>query len=192
MNDFIRDAGLFAWPLFLCLAMATFIVVERMVALRRSRILPRELEDMVIRGAFPEAVDTQSAAGRIVVFFQDPQVDVDQLKAFARLQISKMERGFYLLEVVVGAAPLLGLLGTVTGLVEVFANLSPDTGLPEMEAFREGVALALTTTMMGLAIAIPALAFSGFLNRRVDSYAAQLDVVLERLVQLKQNTQTKR
>jgi|TARA_B110000438_G_scaffold296637_1_gene341635 biopolymer transport protein ExbB len=185
MNDFIRDAGIFAWPLFLCLALATFIVVERMVALRQSRIIPKHLQDLIISGTVPTDVDTQSVAGRILLFFQDPQIDADQLKAYARLQLSKMERGFFVLEVIVGAAPLLGLLGTVTGLVEVFANLSPDTGMPEMGAFREGVALALTTTMMGLTIAIPALAFNSYLNRRVDNYAAQLEVAVERLANLK-------
>lgn len=185
MNDLIRDAGIFVWPLFICLALAIFIVVERVVALRPSRIIPRHLRDQIISGTLPKEADVQSVAGRILIFFQDPLIDADQLKAYARLQLSKMERGFFVLDIVVGAAPLLGLLGTVTGLVEVFANLSPDTGMPEMGAFREGVALALTTTMMGLSIAIPALAFNSYLNRRVDEYAAQLEVAVERLANLK-------
>jgi biopolymer transport protein ExbB len=138
-----------------------------------------------LSGNVPDAVDPNSVAGRILIFFQDPQIDAEQLKAYSRLQLSQMERGFFILEIVVGAAPLLGLLGTVTGLVDVFSNLSPDTGMPEMGAFREGVALALTTTMMGLAIAIPALAFNSYLGRRIDGYAANLEVAVERLVNLK-------
>jgi biopolymer transport protein ExbB len=93
-----------------------------------------------------------------------------------------MERGLFILEIVVSAAPLIGLLGTVTGLVTVFGQISPETGLPDPAAFVEGVSMALTTTILGLAIAIPALAFNSFLNRRVDTFEAQLEVGVERLI----------
>jgi len=185
MYDFFHDAGIFAYPLLLCSVLSTFIVVERLVALRRSRVMPRQLSDRLIAGDIPEDGDLGSVAGRIVAFFHDPKSDADQLKAFARLQISRMERGLFILEIVVSAAPLIGLLGTVTGLVGVFDQISPETGMPEMGAFREGVALALTTTMLGLAIAIPSLAFNSFLGRRIEFYEAQLEVALERLITAK-------
>lgn len=96
-----------------------------------------------------------------------------------------MERGLFLLDTVVGAAPLLGLLGTVTGLVHVFSNVNPDTGIPEGATFVSGVALALNTTVMGLAVAIPSLVASQFLYRKIDAYTAQLGVGVERIVALK-------
>jgi biopolymer transport protein ExbB len=92
-----------------------------------------------------------------------------------------MERGFVFLEIIVGAAPLLGLLGTVTGLVKVFSNISPETGLPDQTAFTQGIALALTTTVLGLTIAIPCLVGSGYLQRRVETYAVQIESLLERI-----------
>ena len=106
-------------------------------------------------------------------------MDADTLKAYARLEVSRMERGMFLLEVVIGAAPLLGLLGTVTGLTQVFGGFSAATGLPEPAAFIQGIALALNTTIIGLAVAIPALAAHAFLTRRVDALAARLSVGVE-------------
>ena len=188
MYDFFHDAGFFAYPLLLCSVLSTFIIVERLISLRRSKVIPTALSDRLIAGEVPEEGDLRSVAGRIVAFYHDPQSDVDQLKAFARLQITRMERGLFILEIVVSAAPLIGLLGTVTGLVGVFDQISPETGMPEMGAFREGVALALTTTMMGLAIAIPSLAFNSYLGRRIESFEAQLEVGIERLITAKKKS----
>ncbi len=181
MYDTFQDAGIFAWPLLLCSLLATFIIVERLIALRTSRIIPSAVRQQLTAGEIPESGDIRSVAGRIIAFYHDPQSDAEQLKAFARLQLSRMERGLFILEIVVSAAPLIGLLGTVTGLVEVFSHM-PESGTPDMDVFREGVALALTTTVIGLAIAIPSLAFNSYLGRRIESYAADLEVGLERLI----------
>lgn len=182
MQELIQNAGIFAWPLGLCSFLAAVIVIERLFALRRSRIIPREYEVAFSVGDIPEAGDNDSVAGRILQSFHQRQLDAEQLKAFTRLQVTRMERGLFILEIVVSAAPLLGLLGTVTGLVTVFSQISPETGLPDPAAFVEGVSMALTTTILGLSIAIPALAFNSYLNRRVDTYEAQLEVGVERLI----------
>ena len=96
-----------------------------------------------------------------------------------------MERGIFLLEVVIGVAPLLGLLGTVTGLTQVFSGFSADTGLPEPAAFIRGIALALNTTILGLAIAIPALVAHAYLLRRVESLAARIEMAVQALIESK-------
>lgn len=186
MNDLLANAGIFAWPLGLCSVLSVFIILERLFALRRSRVLPEDIEQDFVSGEIPQVGEEHSVAGRIIQFYQNPNRDSEQLKAFTRLQITGMERGLFILEIVVSAAPLLGLLGTVTGLVKVFAQISPETGLPDPSAFVEGVAMALTTTVIGLSIAIPSLAFDRYLNRRIDTYAAQIGVGVERLVADKQ------
>jgi biopolymer transport protein ExbB len=182
MRELIENAGIFAWPLGLCSLLATVIILERLFALRRSRIIPREYEQAFAQGAIPDAGDGYSVAGRILEFFHTRQLDAEQLKAFTRLQVTRMERGLFILEIVVSAAPLLGLLGTVTGLVKVFSQISPETGMPDPASFVEGVSMALTTTILGLSIAIPALAFNSYLSRRVDTFEAQLEVGVERLI----------
>ncbi|MCC5842008.1 MAG: MotA/TolQ/ExbB proton channel family protein [Opitutales bacterium] len=188
MWTLLQQAGIFAWPLALCSAVAVFVIAERLFALRSNNVIPQVYLDRFVQGEVPNEGDQSTVAGRIVAFFYSHDVDAEQLKAFARLQISRMERGFFVLEIVVSAAPLIGLLGTVTGLVKVFSQISPDSGLPDTAAFIEGVALALSTTMIGLAIAIPTLVALGYLTRRIDIYAAQLGVGVERLIALKGKT----
>ncbi len=94
-----------------------------------------------------------------------------------------MERGVFLLEVVIGAAPLLGLLGTVTGLTQVFGGFSAETGLPDPATFITGIALALNTTILGLAIAIPSLAAHAYLLRRVESLAVRIGLGVEAILE---------
>jgi biopolymer transport protein ExbB len=182
MQELIQNAGVFAWPLGLCSILAAVIIIERLFALRRSSIIPRRYEIAFSEGSIPKEGDLESVAGRIIDIFHNRQLDAEQLKAYTRLQVTRMERGLFILEIVVSAAPLLGLLGTVTGLVTVFSQISPETGLPDPASFVEGVSMALTTTILGLSIAIPSLAFNSFLNRRVDTYEAQLEVGVERLI----------
>lgn len=182
MQQLLENAGIFAWPLGLCSLLATVIIVERLFALRKSSIIPRTYEVSFAEGKIPEVGERGSVAGRILQYYHSGKLDAEQIKAFTRLQVTRMERGLFILEIVVSAAPLLGLLGTVTGLVTVFSQISPETGLPDPAAFVEGVSMALTTTIMGLSIAIPALAFNSFLNRKVDTYEAQLEVGVERII----------
>ena len=104
------------------------------------------------------------------------------MKAFARLEVNRMERGIPYLDVIYAAAPMIGLTGTVWSLLRVFSAISSETGLPDPVKFTSGVALALSATLLGLCIAIPSLVGGGYLNRRVGNYAAQLDVLLERIL----------
>lgn len=182
MAEWLASAGIFLWPLGLCSFLATFIILERTVALRSSRIIPTDYSRQMKRGEIPASGDSESVAGRILDAYHSGRFDAEQLKALVRLQVNQMERGLFVLEIVVSAAPLLGLLGTVTGLVKVFSQIQPETGLPDPTLFVEGVSMALTTTILGLGIAIPALAFNSWLNRRIDNYEAILEVGVERLI----------
>lgn len=183
--DLLNNAGVFIYPLMLCSFIAVFITVERLLALRNSKVIPAAMVQAFISGDVSNvSASMGSVTGRIVYFFRERQPDAEALKAFARLEVSRMERGIFLLEVVIGAAPLLGLLGTVTGLTQVFGGFSADTGLPDPAAFVQGIALALNTTIIGLAVAIPALAAHAYLLRRVESQAARISVGVECLSKL--------
>jgi biopolymer transport protein ExbB len=119
---------------------------------------------------------------RVLDFAQEHASDPDAVKAFARLELNRMERGIPYLDVIYAAAPLIGLTGTVTALLKVFAAISPETGLPDPVAFTKGVALALSATVIGLSIAIPSLVGGGYLQRKIENYAAKMDVLLERVL----------
>ena len=184
MVSIIQGAGVFIYPLGLCSVIAVFVIAERLLALRTRRILPQELLDALVAGgdnALPDNGD--SVGARIVRFFSRRRPDAEAFKAYVRLELSRLERGVFVLDIIIAAAPLIGLLGTVVGLVQVFsANVSPD-GVPETQAFVTGVSLALTTTVLGLAIAIPSLVFHGIIVRRIDLLAARLDMLAERLLE---------
>ncbi len=179
--DLIKGAGVLFWPLLACSVVAVFIIFERAYALRRSAVMPQDLVDAVVTGK-PLLGGKHTVLARIVDFAEEHKNDEDAVKAFARLQLNRMERGIPYLDVIYAAAPLIGLTGTVTGLLQVFSQISPDTGLPDPVAFTKGVALALSATVMGLTIAIPSLVGSGYLQRKIENYAAQLDVLLERIL----------
>ena len=183
MINIIEGAGIFFWPLLVCSFIAVFIIFERLIALRQGRIIPKGMADSFIKGEIPQ-ISEGSVSARILNFYRENAPDTEQLKAYARLEVSRMERGLFLLDIVVSAAPLIGLLGTVTGLIQVFANVSPDTGMPDPDIFVQGIALALTTTMLGLSIAIPTLVGNSYLNRRIDFLEAQISVGVERLIDL--------
>ena len=176
--DLITNAGIFAYPLVVFSFIAVFITVERLIALRNSSVIPRHMVEAFVESRLDAMeADAKSVMGRIVTFFRERDPDADALSAFARLEVTRMERGVFLLEIVVGASPLLGLLGTVTGLTQVFG------GLPDPGVFIQGIALALNTTILGLAVAIPALVAHAYLMRRIDSLAARINVGVECLTE---------
>ncbi len=182
MIEVFKGAGLLIYPLGLCSAAAAFIICERAYALRRVAVMPQDLVDAVIAGK-PLMGGKHTVLARIVEFAEQHANDEGAVKAFARLELNRMQRGVPYLDVIYAAAPLIGLSGTVTGLLQVFSQISPDTGLPDPVLFTKGVALALSATVIGLAIAIPSLVGSGYLQRKIENYAAQLDVLLERILQ---------
>ncbi|HEX9781583.1 MAG TPA: MotA/TolQ/ExbB proton channel family protein [Opitutaceae bacterium] len=180
MLEILKGAGIFVYPLGLCSIIGAFIIFERLFALRRSAVIPGDLVDAIVAGR-PVYGGDASVLARIIAFAEQHRHDQDAVKAFGRLEVNRMERGFVFLEIIVGAAPLLGLLGTVVGLVQVFGNISTDTGVPNPAAFTKGIALALTTTVIGLTVAIPCLVGSSYLQRKVETYAVQLESLVERL-----------
>lgn len=181
MFDVLKGAGLLIYPLGLCSLIAVYIICERLYSLRQGAVLPDDLVDAVIQGK-AYVSGTGSVLSRILGFADDHKEDPAAVKAFARLELNRMERGIPYLEVIYAAAPLIGLTGTVTGLLRVFSQISPDTGLPDPVAFTKGVALALSATVIGLSIAIPSLVAAGYLQRKVENNAVKIDLLLERVL----------
>ena len=178
-----KQAGIFIYPLTACLLLAVFIFTERIYSLRPGLTFPRKVEKALRSGEFPNKKwKRYSAAERIVHVAIHEKPSHEALLAYSRLEVAALEKGLFLLEVVVAAAPLIGLLGTATGLVQVFSTM-PASGLSDgTEIFSEGIALALLTTIIGLGIAIPALIGHAYLIRVVEKRAASLDWLTARLI----------
>lgn len=178
VNTLIEGAGIFIWPLGVCSVLVVFLVLERALALMPGKVAPDPVLKLVREGRAKElnSESADSAAGRLVLRWKEGATG-EVLKAYARAELVRLQRGFFLIDSIVAAAPLLGLLGTVTGL----ATLFPAQGLPDSQTLTRGVGLALSTTMIGLCIAIPALLGANWLARRVEVLSSRLDVLVEGL-----------
>ncbi len=184
METLIQGAGWFLWPLGFCSILAAFIIVERLLALRRSRILPEEIVQLILKNDFSAAATAfpKTVAGRIIAFALEKNPDKNALVAYARIEFTKMDRGPFLLDTVGAVAPLSGRFGSVYGLFSLFPESG---GLPDQETLTRGVGLALTTTMLGLFIAMPSLFANNLILRKIDVLAARISLVVERLAELK-------
>lgn len=179
--DIVKGADILIYPLAICSLVLVFILCERAYALRKVAVMPDDLVDAVVSGK-PITGGRHSVLARIIEFAERHPGDANAVKAFARLELNRMERSIPYLDIIYAAAPLIGLTGTVWSLLRVFSSISGETGLPDPVRFTSGVALALSATLLGLTIAIPALVGGGYLQRKVENYAAQLDVLLERIL----------
>ena len=99
---------------------------------------------------------------------------VEFVQTRARHEVARLERNLFILEILVGVAPLLGLVGTVYGLIELFGSMK---GMANNENadFARGIALALRATFGGLIIAIPALIAWSFYSRQVETYTVEME-----------------
>ena len=178
----IWQIGYFVYPLGICLILSVFISTERFYSLRPGLTFPRKVENALRSGEFPNSKwKKRSSAERIVWVATKEKPSLDSLRSYARLEIVSMDRGMFILEIVISAAPLIGLLGTVTGLVRVFSQIPAGGGVGSTTIFSEGIAMALLTTIIGLAIAIPTLVSHSYLSRLTEKRASSLDWLTERI-----------
>jgi biopolymer transport protein ExbB len=173
-------------PLALCALAGLTVVIERLVALRKAKVIDpvilqlleeysdRTVPDSAIKvcrrvpGPFARIIEECIQARRL----EHVQL-VETLHATGRTQVAQLERGLTLLEIIAGASPLLGLLGTVLGMITVFSAISRE-GIGNPQVLSSGISEALVTTVAGLCVAIPALAMHSWLSRRVDDFATEM------------------
>jgi biopolymer transport protein ExbB len=193
----IQAAGWPIWPLILCSIVALALVIERLSTLRRNRIAPDTLVDEVVgvtRTSLPSAdvvnkLALSSALGGVLAqglraVIAEPRITEEGLRqAFesaGRAAVHRLERYLNALGSIATAAPLLGLLGTVIGMIEIFGAQAPGGGNPAQLA--HGISVALYNTAFGLIVAIPSLLFYRFFRGRVDEYALAMELAAERMV----------
>jgi biopolymer transport protein ExbB len=185
---FFVQGGIFMIPIAICSVIAVTIMVERGLALRRHHILKENLVDAIDELRHGEkttrieqlCVDADTALSRLVRSCLtnlpwSKYENAEALQIKARSEISEMERGLVLLEIVVGIGPLLGLLGAVSGLITIFSKVGEQGVSTQGMMIAKGVSEALNTTVAGLAIAIPALIAHSIFTRMVDAYAVELE-----------------
>jgi biopolymer transport protein ExbB len=100
---------------------------------------------------------------------------MEAVQTRARREIVRLESGLFILEVIVGISPLLGLLGAVSGLISVFAAFGADSGAQDPHGIAKGISEALSTTIVGLAIAIPSLIAYSYFSKKIETMAAEME-----------------
>lgn len=175
-------------PIGLCSVVSVTFILERAFALRRSKIIPRDLFDLAFYHPAGEptlqltkAVErgTSTLARLLRVGLEHlpwpKNENIEAVQTRARSELVNLERGLVVLEIIVGVAPLLGLLGTVSGLISIFANIG-NTGLGTQGlAIAKGISEALNTTVAGLVVAIPSLIGFTYFTKKVESMMIEME-----------------
>ena len=197
MLSIIQAAGWPIWPLLICSIAALALVIERFSSLRIVRVAPPRLLDEVIsvtRAHLPAAevvnqlyassiLGTVLAAGLRAVIAEPRITEAGLRAAFesaGRAAVHRLERYLNTLGTIASAAPLLGLMGTVIGMIEIFGSQAPSGSNPVMLA--HGISIALYNTAFGLMIAIPTLMFYRYFCGLVDAYTLEMEQASDRLV----------
>lgn len=187
MWDFLIAGG----PVMFVLVCASIVglgfIIERGLALRWKQVIPPEIEDAVENCRNPKDLprvvrachEQPSPMGRLLLLAHEhlnwpKQENADSVETRARHEVTKLERGLVILEIIVGIAPLTGLVGTLHGLISLFATLG-ESGINDNAAVAAGISIALNTTLMGLIVAIPSLIAWSYYNSKVETLSVEME-----------------
>jgi len=192
---FFTRGGLFMWPLLACSIVSVTTMILRGLALRRKNVMPPLIEQEIERlapGESPELLSRivhhdPSSLARItrvaLQYLRAPRSEnIEAVQTRARHEMVRLERGLIVLEVIVGIAPLLGLIGAVSGLVHVFSHLGLSSGAADTRQIALGIAEALNATVFGLSIAVPTLIGFTYFSRKVEVMSVEMETLVVELI----------
>lgn len=192
--DLLAKGGIIMIPLFLCSIAALAVVIEKAIALRRRKIIIPEVVGVLESVKGPNDFELAVAicekhrgpfAGIVRLALENRHLSREELKESlldqGRQEVHRLERGLGVLETVAGIAPLLGLLGTVLGLLKVFKVISL-MGVGQAAALAGGISEALITTIAGLFIAIPTLVAFNYYSDKAESLVLEVEKHSNRLL----------
>ncbi len=195
--QFFVHGGFFMGLLLLCSLVSLAVIILRTLALRRALVMPTIIEHEIemLQPDDTEGVvklsrlvrNDDSTLARIAqVGLQNlnwPKTEnLEAVQTKARNEIVRLESGMFILEIIVGIAPLLGLLGAVSGLVKVFASFGSNASANDPHLMATGISEALSTTIVGLAIAIPSLIAYSYFSKKVEIMASEMESLISELL----------
>ena len=195
MWELIKSGGWIMLPIVLCSIIAVAIVIERLWTLRASRISPPNLLAQVWQWVQDKQMNpdklTQLRAGSplgqilaagLTNARHGREMMKESIQEAGVKVVNELERYLTPLGTIAAITPLLGLLGTVLGMIEIFGAFM-DSGMANAPQLASGIAKALVTTAAGLFVAIPAVFFHRFLQRRVDELVVNMEQEAIKLVE---------
>ncbi|HJS76411.1 MAG TPA: MotA/TolQ/ExbB proton channel family protein [Burkholderiales bacterium] len=196
MFAIVQAAGWPIWFLLFASVIAVALIIERSVSLRASRIIPPTLLDQVIavyqrHGLSPEVIDRLSRDSPLGVVLAAGLRNLKSSRYVMKEAIEEAGRGvahelgrfLTTLGTIATAAPLLGLFGTVIGMIEIFGSQSPSGGTNPQQ-LAHGISIALYNTAFGIAIAIPALIFYRHFRAKVDGFVVEMEQLAAKLIDI--------
>ena len=194
MSFFVKG-GLFMWPLLACSIVSVTTIILRGIALREKNVMPVAIQSEIERlvpGGSPERLMRivsydQSSLARIarvaLQHLRGPRSEnVEVVETRARHEMVRLEKGLIVLEVITGIAPLLGLIGAVSGLVHVFSNLGLSSGASDTRQIALGISEALNATVFGLSIAVPTLIAFSYFSKKVEVMSVEMETLVVELI----------
>ncbi len=195
MFAIIQAAGWPIWPLLLASIIAVALIIERLTALRRAKVAPSGLLQRVVaeyrqkrpnEAAIAE-LEKQSPLGRVLAaglrnVGSSREIMKESIEETGRAVTHDLERYLTTLGTIASISPLMGLFGTVVGMIEIFGSQSP-TGTNPLQ-LAHGISVALYNTGFGLVIAIPSMIFWRHFRALVDSFIIDMEQQAVRLVEL--------
>ena len=191
----ILQAGWPIWPLLLASIIAVALIIERLVALRRSKVLPSGLlqrvvadyRQMRINESAIATLEAQSPLGRVLAaglrnVGSSREVMREAIEETGAVVAHELESYLTTLGTIASASPLLGLFGTVVGMIEIFGSQSPSGSNPAQLA--SGISIALYNTGFGLMIAIPSMIFWRHFRALVNTFVIDMQQQAVRLVEV--------
>jgi biopolymer transport protein ExbB len=195
--DFMRDGGILMWPILFVSVVALGITIERFISLRRAtidtRVFMSTVRQVLREGQTEEAIhicdQTDVPVSRILraglLKNERPKADIrDAIEDAGNLEIPRLERYLSALATCATVAPMMGLLGTVQGIIMAFAQIQNKRGQVNPGDLAEGISTALYTTAFGLAVAIPVLVVYNYFVTRVENMVVEMEISSSELVDL--------
>ncbi len=202
MLAIVEAAGWPIWTLILASVLSVAIIIERFISLRTGEILPPSLLDKTLQAYRQQNADPEmlkllaqsSPLGRVFAAGlrnakQSREVMKESVEEAGRAAAHELERFLPALGTIASVAPLLGLLGTVIGMVEIFGSQTTSGSNPAVLA--HGISTALYNTAFGLIVAIPSLIFYRFFRSRVDNLIVDMEQETVKLVEILQGERQK-
>ena len=195
MLAILEASGWPVWPLLLTSIIAVALIVERSISLRRSRVVPDGLLETVLddlgrnqaSSGMVERVAAHSPLGRVLAaglrnVSSSREIMKEAIEETGRAVAHDLGRYLTTLGTIAAISPLLGLFGTIVGMIEIFASQGAGGANPQQ--LSQGISIALNTTGFGLIIAIPATIFWRHFRALVDSFVIEMEQQAIRLVEV--------
>jgi biopolymer transport protein ExbB len=204
MIEIIERGGIMMYPLILASVLALAIIIERFISLRKRKVIIPEIISVVEQfSSFKDmelaknicAKYTGPLSNLIQTGLDNTDLDRAEIKELiedqGRQEVRHLERGLTILETIAVIAPLMGLLGTVLGMIKVFGVIK-EQGIGQAAALSGGISEALITTVTGLFVGIPVLIFFNYFSKKAENFVLDIEkysiILIQKIHKLSQSS----